>query len=86
MTFATHSRRIALLTAMSSVLIACGGGGGGPVGNTGAGSMSATIDGTNWSSSAASAIATPGGIFTITGQQTATGTIVSMVLYHVGAT
>ena len=83
---ATRRSTRTLLLAAFSILTACGGGGNnGPVGNNNGGNMSASIDGAGWSTSAATATATPGGIFTITGVQPASGIGVTMTLYHIGA-
>jgi Family of unknown function (DUF6252) len=84
----TRRPHIALAVAVVATwaLTSCGGGGGGgPTGNTGAGSMSARIDGASWTSTSSSANATTGGIFTLTGVQATSGTGVSMTLYYIGA-
>ena len=72
------------LYATTLVLVTACGGGGGP-GNNNAGNMSASIDGTGWSSTSATASANTGGIFTITGLQLGSGTSVTMTLYSIGA-
>ncbi|MCC7052955.1 MAG: hypothetical protein IT355_06770 [Gemmatimonadaceae bacterium] len=79
-------RRLEVLAVSTLTLAACGGGGGGgPTGGGTTGSMSASIDGTSWSSTTASATATPGGIFTLTGVQAGSGVGVTMTIYHIGA-
>ncbi len=81
----TALRVVATTTLLSGagLLSGCGSDGGTePVGG-GGGTFRATIDGTQWTSAATTAIAANGGIFTITGSQGTTA--MSFTLYSIGA-
>lgn len=82
-TVASRIRR-PLFVAATVLLSACGGNDD-PAGNNGAGTFSASIDGAAWSAGSPAAVATAGGIFTITGASAGSGTGMSMTLYHIGA-